>query len=124
MDNADQLDCEEKHKACFQLMFFSEIEEEFRQLKQGNGKFKNQNKKVMEQNQRLESQLKEMEQEKQRWDRESSQIDDNIKLLQKEKSHQGQPSSSEISKLKAKIRGLENIHLKIKSKIIVVERKK
>ena len=124
MDNADQLDCEEKHKACFQLMFFSEIEEEFRQLKQGNGKFKNQNKKVMEQNQRLESQLKEMEQEKQRWDRESSQIDDNIKLLQKEKSHQGQPSSFEISKLKAKIRGLENIHLEIKSKIIVVERKK
>ena len=73
MNNVDQLDGEERHKACFQLMFFSEIEEEFRQLMQRNDK--TQNKKVMEQNKRLESQLKEMEQENQRWERERALTD-------------------------------------------------
>ena len=30
IDNVDQFDSEKKHKACFQLIFFSEIEKEFR----------------------------------------------------------------------------------------------
>ena len=48
MENADQLDSEERQRACGQFMFLSEIEEEFRQLKLENDKLKNQNKKCME----------------------------------------------------------------------------
>ena len=47
MDNVDQLDNEERHWACGQLMFFSEIKEEFQQLKLKNDKLENQNKKYI-----------------------------------------------------------------------------
>ena len=32
MDNANHFDGEKQHRVCYQLIFFSEIEEEFRQL--------------------------------------------------------------------------------------------
>ena len=50
-------------------MFFSEIEEEFWQLKQKNGKLKTQR---WSKKKRLESQLKAIEQEKKKWNMESS----------------------------------------------------
>ena len=74
IDNADQLDGEERHRACPQLMFINKIEDEFNQLKQKNDKLKN--KKVMEQKKKLEFQMKEMEQENKRWRLESSQFDE------------------------------------------------
>ncbi|XVF71962.1 hypothetical protein PTKIN_Ptkin12aG0082400 [Pterospermum kingtungense] len=74
MENADQLDSEERHRACCQLMFLSEIEEEFRKLKQENEKLRNQNKKGMERRKKLESQLKEMEDEKKRSEMEISNL--------------------------------------------------
>ena len=48
MDNADQFGGKKQHKISCQLMFFNELEEEFRQLQQKNGKLTNQNKKIME----------------------------------------------------------------------------
>ena len=62
MDNANHLDGEERHKACCQVMFLSEIEEEFRQLKKENNKFKTQIKKGIEQMKiKIKSQLKVIE---------------------------------------------------------------
>ena len=83
MENADQLDSEEWHRACGQLMFLSEIKKEFWQLKLENEKLKNQNKKCMEKIKKLEIQLKEIEQEKKSWGLENSQLGSKIKLLQK-----------------------------------------
>ena len=64
MDNANHFDGEEWHRACCQLMFLSEIEKEFRQLKQENNKLKSQNKKSIVQMKKLKSQLKVMKQKK------------------------------------------------------------
>ena len=55
MDKANHLDDKERHRACCQLMFLKEIEEEFRQLKQENNKLKSQNNKSIEQMKKLKS---------------------------------------------------------------------
>ena len=74
MDNANHLDGKESHRAYCQLMFLSEIKEEFRQLKRKNNKLKSQSKKSMKQMKKLESQLQVMEQKKKSLGIESLQL--------------------------------------------------
>ena len=81
MENVGQLDNEKRQKACVQLMFLSEIEEEFKSLKQENDKLKSKNKKFMEQQKKLKAQLEKMEQEKKKWIMESLDLGGKIKIL-------------------------------------------
>ena len=81
MENVGQLDSEERQKACFQLMFLSEIEEEFKQLKHANDRLKSKNKKFMEQKEKLEAQLEKLKQENKKWIMESSNLGEKIKIL-------------------------------------------
>ncbi|XVF75048.1 hypothetical protein PTKIN_Ptkin13bG0157700 [Pterospermum kingtungense] len=125
-ENVENLDREERQKLCFQLMFFSEIEEEFKQLKQENQRLKKQNKKCQKENRKLEDQLKEMkkfearvqemEQENSISATERSKLGGIIKPVKVQNSCQSAISYAKIVGLNARIKELENIHSDIKSR--------